>query len=557
MKKFCLILAWFLLSIPYISTAQNPLDDENNIDLETWKHAPWKSIGDFWISPITNKAKITEGKNCLFAEGKAILESPIVNTSFLLSFEVNGSAGLHAEFKLNAENSLLLAIDDLGKIKSLDQVFAAEKYASRTLGLWQKIEISMEDAPKQSGYSLINYLKINDVLVQQHLLIKKSANYLTNHLKFELFEGKLAIRNLKIIEQSDIKPIKLSNIEVEVWDKFNWEKISTTGEKSALKLTIPGLNQDVGQDMVKKNHILKYDANLNVDKDGIYNITIDFSGKYKLIVDDKLVTNFTDEFFNRKRFNHKLNLTAGTHKMHLEYLKVWYPPALGVFVSGAGAKPYALHEVTSLPESKQGGKIIHNPVLKTEIIRGFYMHNGLKNTTAMAVGFSNKYNYAIDLEKGTILSIWKGDFVDLTEMWFERGEPQTFAAEGMLYNFTSKDILASNSNTPVPIEYKGYTVDNNNSPTFEYQNQDGSTCTKAVQVSDGKLLVETKFSDFKNKKLIIASGENLEKIEKDLYRIGQLYVMLDDRLKPEIIIVGKEKHLMLPAQSSVSYQLAW
>jgi hypothetical protein len=553
MNKLYLVLACLFMSI---AKAQNPLDDEKSIDLETWKNSTWKTIGDFWVSPISKKTKVISGKSALMAEGLAELKSPSENHSFLLSFEVNLSEKANAELKLNSENSIFLGLNDLGKIQVGTNTIAAEVNAVKSLGLWQKVEISLEDAPNLVGFSLINYLKINDVLVQQHVMIPKSKEA-HNYLKFVLKAGSMALRNLKIIEQADIKPIRLSNIKAEVWDKFNWEKISTEGEKSALKVPLVGLNHDIGQDMVKKNHILKYDIDLNVDNAGLYNFTIDFSGKYRLIIDDKLIANFTDEFFNRKRFNHKITLSKGIHKIHLEYLKVWYPAALGVFVSGSGAKTYALHEITSLPESTIGGRIVHNPTLKTEIIRGFTFHYGIKNTTAMAVGFTSKYNYAIDLEKGSLLTIWKGGFADLTEMWFERGEPQTFSAEGMKYDLASKNILASASNEPLSIEYKGYTVDASNTPSFEYKTNEGLVFQETIQESGGKLNISMVFPENNNQKVIVAQAKNIEKLEKNLYKAGQMYIFLNDNLKPELISINGESQLLFPAKSAVSYQLAW
>jgi hypothetical protein len=548
---------WLILFfVAQYSLAQNPLDDEKEVNLESWKNNDWTIIGDFSVSPISKKTTISNGNGTLFSNKKTELKNSQINNSFLMAFEFNLEANSDADLKINELNSIKLSQEGLGTISGPNSKIIPEMYAQRALGLWQKIEVSVEDAPNQPDFLLINYLKLNDVLIIQHQTILKPKTD-QNHIAFALHKGGLAIKNLKIIEQKNYKPITLSNIVAEVWQEFNWDKISTEGYNSKVKTNINGLNYDFGQGLLNKNFIVKYDADLIIEKEGTYNFLIDISGKYKLLIDNKLITNFSEEFANRKRTNHKLSLSKGQHTIHLEYLKVWYKPALGIFVSGNGAKPYPLHELNSLPEAKQSGKILLNPVLNTEVIRGFYMHNGLKNTTAEGVGFTNKYSYTIDLEKGALLSIWKGNFANMTEMWYERGEPQTFEADGLKIDLQVIDQIIDMGNQPIGLSYVGQFMDNNNTPTFEYGNEAGLKLTKKIQASNQLLQVSININEPTNKKIAVIQGEKIERIEKNIYKSGQVYIKINDKLKPEILALNNKSLLVVPAASEIIYDLIW
>ncbi len=554
-KKYIALICFFLAFHNY-SFAQNPLDDEPSLDLQTWNPVGWQHIQNFIVSPITYKSKSVAGKGVFLAEGPMALKNPLVSNSFLMSFEFLADNKAKAALQVSGQNALVLNKGEIGAIQTPNSLIKPEENAEKTTGLWQKVEISLEEAPNMKGMALINYIKINDVFVHQHVLLPKDDG-LKNSILLEVFAGKFAVKNMKFLEQANIQPLVLKNIKAEVWDVFDWETISTGSNASIKKAELLAINHEIGQDHSKRNFIIKYDASLIVDKAGTYNLSFDFAGKYKLLIDNKLITDFKEEFLNRKVVSHKLNLSKGEHTFRLEYEKVWFPAALGVFVSGNGAKTYPLHELTSLPENNLGGKITHNPVLNTEIIRGFYMHNGIKITTAMGVGFTSNLNYAIDLERGNLLSVWKGKFIDITEMWLDRGEPQTFAAEGMLSHINAAGLLHTADNKILDLNYKGYAVDATQTPTFTYSNEKGLSCEKLIQVMDDKLHVDLKFSGISSEKVVLAKATNIEKVEKNVYKVGEMFVLVNDKLKPEIFKLADGAVLQVPVQNSITYQLAW
>ncbi|WP_255069210.1 PA14 domain-containing protein [Lacihabitans sp. LS3-19] len=554
-KRFVFYVLLFAFSIHSVHS-QSLLDDENPVDLNAWKNASWREVSDLSIAPISKKAEVKSGKGAILADGNASMVFPEVNQSYILSFDCKMEPQSIAHLALTNENKLSLAISEFGSILTNGIENRPDVNAARALGLWQNVEISVDKSKNLPGFITVNFVKVNNLIVLQHIILP-AKDLEKNHLKFEVSNGKFALKNLKILEQSDIKPITLTDLKGEIWEDFDWDKISTEGRKSMAKAEINALNYDIGQGLSRKNFIAKYDGVLNVDKAGIYNFMLDISGKFMLTIDNELIFPFDESFSDRQRFSKKVNLKEGKHDFHLEYLKVWMRPALGLSVSGNGAKSYALNDLTSLPEIKNYGNIKLNPKVQTEVIRGFYMHNGVKNTTALAAGFTSKLNYAIDIEKGSLMTIWKGNFTDMTEMWHERGEPQTFKADGMYVNFSGKDILLDQNNKPVSINYLGQEMDSDNSPIFEYQTEQGLGLTEQILPMNAGFNVMFNFKNTSNTNLVLGRSKEIVKVEKGVYKVGDCYIQINEKLKAQIVQIDDESVLLVPATNSVSYNLIW
>ena len=289
-KRFVFYAIVFALGISTVYS-QSLLDDENPVDLNSWKNASWKEVSDLLITPISNKVEVKNGKGAILADGNAELIFPNINQSYLLSFDCKIEPKTIAQLALTDENKLSLTKSEFGTIRTNGLENKPDLNATRATGLWQSIEISVDKSKNLAGFITVNFLKVNNLIVLQHVVLP-AKDLEKNHLKFELSNGKMAIKNLKILEQSDIKPISLTDLKGEVWEDFNWEKISTEGNKSIAKADISALNYDIGQGLSKKNFIAKYNGILNVDKAGIYNFMLDISGKFMLMIDNKIVFSF-------------------------------------------------------------------------------------------------------------------------------------------------------------------------------------------------------------------------------------------------------------------------
>ena len=57
-------------------------------------------------------------------------------------------------------------------------------------------------------------------------------------------------------------------------------------------------------------------------------------------------------------------------------------------------------------------------------------------------------SYTMDLNRAALLQTWRGQFADVTEMWYERGEPQLLETAGLTVPVSGQSsyaVLASNA----------------------------------------------------------------------------------------------------------------
>jgi len=91
----------------------------------------------------------------------------------------------------------------------------------------------------------------------------------------------------------------------------------------------------------------------------------------------------------------------------------------GLYVEGPGVQKHPLHNSSSLSLPNDEVNPEYLIALEKEPItqRGFWMHEGQKRTHCIAVGNPQGIHYSYDLESGSLLQVWNGDFMDATKMW--------------------------------------------------------------------------------------------------------------------------------------------
>jgi hypothetical protein len=202
----------------------------------------------------------------------------------------------------------------------------------------------------------------------------------------------------------------------------------------------------------------------------------------------------------------------------------------------------------------------------TEIIRSFLEHGGKKLTHVLSVGDPAGINYSYDLLQGGILQVWRGEFLNTTEMWHERGEPQTAAPLGAtvilagtcpVYDATSsRDSIAD-------YKYKGYTITGTGAPVFKYEYRNVSITDQILPAEMGKGLSRTmKVSGdgINGLQFRAAQGKTITMIRKDLYSVesGRYFVQLFQTADARIADYMGQKVLLLNASNAeLNYQIIW
>lgn len=189
---------------------------------------------------------------------------------------------------------------------------------------------------------------------------------------------------------------------------------------------------------------------------------------------------------------------------------------------------------------------------------------------AISVGSPEKAHYTYDLDKGQLAQVWRGEFLDVTPMWHERGNGCSRPRGAVQFlgksYFTLGKLATPQAGwkadtTGTGFRPKGYTLDENDLPTFRYQVY-GTAVSDVVRVlPEGhgirrELTVATPVEGLYAK---LAEGSSIEALSKDLYIIDgkSYYLQFEDAggEKPVIRSSGDVKELIVPVRSKLSYSI--
>jgi len=207
---------------------------------------------------------------------------------------------------------------------------------------------------------------------------------------------------------------------------------------------------------------------------------------------------------------------------------------------------------------------------KPYLLRSFINYGDKKLTHVISGGYPNLLNFSYDLKQGALLQIWRGDFMDVTEMWYERGEPQLAKPLGSVITLSGAPSLAVISDPanawPDSIAFddlvnKGYTLDKDRFPSFEYEFKGIKATDKISAPTANSIVREINVSNApENLYARVAFGKNIEKVGMGLYSIDDksYYLKLDDAIKPLIRETAHGKEMLVPIannSNSLTYSI--
>ncbi|WP_339865727.1 family 16 glycoside hydrolase [uncultured Algoriphagus sp.] len=467
---------------------------------------------------------------------------------------------------------------------------------SRAPGLWQSLRIVFQ-APRfdSNGKKVANakFVSVyqNDVLVQKNIEVTgpTQAAFFEDEqalgpLVIQGDHGGVAIRNIKYKTYGSGK-VTLKDMKLTYYDSIrsinDFAKAKPKGEMpiDVLAHLAPATRNEFSGTV---------EGSLEIPSDGEYFFHLNLAwvpddtppgninGAGKLFIDDKEVV-YVDGVTGKA--NGSTELTAGTHKIKLNYFKKyghWYAPSndITLTVEGNGVAKTALN--VPLRADDPVGQIAVKVNDRAEMQRGFIMYDGEKRTHTVAVGEPGGANYAIDLSKGELLSVWRGDFVETTPMWYGRGETQLMLPMGNVIELAGKPSLAvldsKDEAWPSGIDgfsYEGYKLKTNGAPIISYRIPGVSIQETFDTKESGKKLAHTLKVVVENEDLeiysLIAQGTTIEKLPNGLYAIDDksYYIELTGKQSPIIRDSADGlQELILPIKligksGVVTYSIVW
>jgi hypothetical protein len=302
-----------------------------------------------------------------------------------------------------------------------------------------------------------------------------------------------------------------------------------------------------------------------------------------LYIDKKIAieANKFESWFNEQR-TEIIPLSEGKHTIDIAYRKNtnWIPTALGLFVEGNGIHYQPLHALGSIPLIASEGAVYLNPEQRPRLLRSFMFFKGEKRTHVISVGEISKINYAYDLSQGTLMQVWRGDFLDVTGMWQDRGGSQVAAPIGNPMELFSTPTLFILNNTSASwtsqykesdgFKQKGYDLDDSGRPTFKYMYQGIAVEDKITPIEENKALSRelllTASQAVDNLYAKVAEGREIAQLPDGAYSIDdkQYYIQISEFNKAKAFIRqnGDKKELLTPVtwdgnKAKVQYAIIW
>ncbi|MFT3701109.1 MAG: DUF1080 domain-containing protein [Agriterribacter sp.] len=217
--------------------------------------------------------------------------------------------------------------------------------------------------------------------------------------------------------------------------------------------------------------------------------------------------------------------------------------------------------------------IILNPDNRPYLLRSFLNYENKMLTHGISVGNPNQVNYSYDMKQGALFQVWRGEFANATDLWYERGEPyQRIVPMGsviVLSDAPSVTVLADAATTawPAPVAFdsmhnKGYTLDAARSPTFRYTLNDMNVTDKVtVPDATGLSRTITVANAPANAYIRVAVSKKLNAVTKTMYVAGDkaYYINIDEKLKAFIRQAGDNQELLVPITKNdpITYSLTW
>ncbi|GAB4000965.1 hypothetical protein GCM10028807_55680 [Spirosoma daeguense] len=447
-------------------------------------------------------------------------------------------------------------------------------------GLWQSVDIWYKvNAGK--GSSVLEKFAINGITVRE-------SQILTNNKKGPLMlstkSGSVAIRNLGFRTMSPRNVAKwTAPLNYTIVEGGYILDPKYAAQKKVLKQdTVGTLNYEVSYGQPRQYSIF-FTGKLNIFEAGTYQLELNQGGAGALWVDGKELIPVNHLELGQPATG-TTTLSAGSHDIRVYFSRSWFRPGLGLFISLADTRPQPLHAPASLPEPDAVALVSVNPDYsspqdKIQRIRSFVQLPGekTKRTHSLSVGAPTGIHYTLDLNQMALLQVWKGDFANVTEMWYERGEPQLLSPLGTLVRTSPQTPLMVLQNEAAAwpdsvdentLRYVGMTVDKQGQPTTQYKLA-GLTVTDAIQTSQdatsGNALVRTltlNGSTNGTPYCRVAAATSVEEVAKGLYAINDrsYYVRIEPKAKAKIRQSNTKQELLLPVDlkngaASVQYSI--
>lgn len=459
--------------------------------------------------------------------------------------------------------------------------------AAKAPGLWQKFQIAFR-APRfdAAGNKISNArfvsVRLNGVEIHSNVEVPRPTGgpienneKPTGPLMIQGDHGPVAFRNIRYRLMKDLD-FKVTDVAYDIFhgkyttfDDFANAKPASSGKSQELSIDVIDVDNEYG---------IRLTGKLAVPEDGTYKLSTVTTGGTKFTFNGKELYSIPSRD-GWRRDAESVELKAGTYPFEILNFKdaSWMPPRLALFIESENSYPKAVHALNSYPpDDSPTSAILIDAGKEPRLLRAFVDFNGERSkrlTHTIGVGEPNGINYAYDLKSGNLVTVWRGNFVDATPMWHDRGDGSFKPAGAPLWLFRGQPLayLASDQEAfpdaakEGDLKVKGYSIDEaTHRPVFMIAYQ-GLEVEDRVFADDNNKIVSHELvlkSGTRNAGLYykLAEGSSIIQLADGSFAVDdkQYYILPGAGMKPFVRDINGKKELVTTFTTpSLKYSIIW
>lgn len=561
----------------------------DNADAFTTTDHHWRIAGNVYAArQQPHHMDIAEGKGILVCDAdsselrtKWVHGDLDLELDFMLSAEAAASILFQGKYALQLKDSWLkdsVTDTDCGAIEGRTPVLNACKAP----GLWQHLSVrykalrppsldsSTISSVRETGFESV---QLNGRVVSQLQVFNTHDTMLRDvpgPLRFLVHKGPVAFRNIRYKTYGNDR-VKLADMRYRVY-KGVYKNHDTLQQLTPVKSGVTdSLTFHVGD---KRAHLL-LEGKLLLPVTGHYVFRLQAGGPARFMIDGNEIANNGGTRDYQRAFYGDTTLQLGEHTFQLSYAN--YDESLVLLYEG----PHIPFTALTTPASERMAEIaplMEYPVKdKPAVQRGFMEHRGKVNPYSIAVGMPGGLNYAYDMVNYSPLMAWHGRYLDIAEMWHERGEKQLESPLGAPLELAGIPCIAELSSSGA--SWPGATRDDSSSysnrgyklrnglPVFLYTLHQWSVEDYLYPRGDRKGLVRevtvrNSGSTNGNAWWLMASGGIIEKLPDGSYAVDDKQYYIETAMAPQIVQDNGQYRLVLPLKAAgktinIHYSIIW
>ena len=443
-------------------------------------------------------------------------------------------------------------------------------------GTWQKILIRFQ-APrfdkkgKKTQNARVLEVRLNDVVVQQNVELLGmtrgsafDAEAAKGPLRLQGDHGPIAFRNIKykLYEEQFITPF---NISV---DYSNSSFDSIPQDLSSIKwISIDNPSTvKIDKNLLEDRYIVQYQFDINIPQTSLYNFDLGVNSNYSFYLDGKKVKSQKKQKWY-DRVEQPLNLKKGKHSIKIITANLFRWEFKNIFlgIEMNGMRKIILSD-PNVAQKKAKLPITKDNAAEVELIRSFFNIGDAKRSHTINVGTPSKMNFNYDLVNASLNAIWRGNFLNMTQMWSHRGTQLAFPLSPKIETVNiptiqkKGDIKMAYKNGE-SISISGYKLDWDGFPVFMYDIDNTSFFDHFRTGENNKRVIRTIHTDQPDSfQMILAAGKSITTVDENVFLVDEKYILdaTVGKLSPEISTINGTKVLISKTLSNENkYAIIW